>query len=189
MITETSLKYFLKKNNIAYPPMGRNDDDWISASFQEGGTNYNEQVGLVNANAQANLNVTIFDSGAVAGAGTAAGTAIAGTGAATGVAAAIPVVGIVIAAVSATIGIVQMFETRNRQLAFQRATDSLKVEMQELQEQTQLITLEAQLAYEALNLRIELRQKALRQNQILLIGGISVIVLAGFIFVYKLRKR
>lgn len=193
MITETSLKHFLKRNNITRPPRNRDGDDddnsWVSTSFQEGGTNYNEQVGLVNANAQANLNVTIFDSGAAAGAGTAAGTAIAGTGAATGVAAAIPVVGIVIAAVSATIGVVQMFETRNRQLAFQRATDSLRVELRELEEQTELINLEAQLTYNALKLRIELRERALRQNQILLVGGIGVMVLAGFVFVYKLRTR
>ena len=193
MITETSIKHFLKRNNITYPPMGRNDDedngDWLSTSFQQGGANYNDQVGLVNANAQANLNVTIFDSGAAAGAGTAGGTLLAGGGAATGVAAAIPVVGIVIAAVSATIGIVQMFETRNRQLAYQRATDSLKVEMQELQETTQLINLEAQLAYETIKLKIKLREGVLRQNQILLIGGVSVMVLAGFIFAYKLRKR
>ena len=193
MITETSLKHFLKRNNITRPPTSRDSDDddnsWVSTSFQEGGTNYNEQVGLVNANAQANLNVTIFDSGAAAGAGTAAGTAIAGTGAATGVAAAIPVVGIVIAAVSATIGVVQMFETRNRQLAFQRATDSLRVELRELEEQTELINLEAQLTYNALKLRIELRERALRQNQILLVGGIGVMVLAGFVFVYKLRTR
>ena len=47
-------------------------------------------------------------------------------------------------AVSATIGVVQMFETRNRQLAFQRATDSLRVELRELEEQTELINLEAQ---------------------------------------------
>ena len=193
MITETSIKHFLKRNNITYPHMGRNDDDdngdWLSTSFQQGGANYNDQVGLVNANAQANLNVTIFDSGAAAGAGTAGGTLLAGGGAATGVAAAIPVVGIVIAAVSATIGIVQMFETRNRQLAYQRATDSLKVEMQELQETTQLINLEAQLAYETIKLKIKLREGVLRQNQILLIGGVSVMVLAGFIFAYKLRKR
>ena len=193
MITETSLKHFLKRNNITRPPRSRDGDDddnsWVSTSFQEGGTNYNEQVGLVNANAQANLNVTIFDSGAVAGAGTAAGTAIAGTGAATGVAAAIPVVGIAIAAVSATIGVVQMFETRNRHLAFQRATDSLRVELRELEEQTELINLEAQLTYNALKLRIELRERALRQNQILLVGGIGVMVLAGFVFVYKLRTR
>ena len=193
MITETSIKHFLKRNNITYPPRGRNNDDddngdWLSTSFQQGGENYNDQVGLVNANAQANLNVTIFDSGAAAGAGTAAGT---GTAALAGakVAAWIPVVGVVIAAVSATIGIVQMFETRNRQLAYSRATDSLKVELRELEETTQLINLEAQLAYETLKLRIDLRQKALRQNQILLVGGVGAIVLAGFVFAYKLRKR
>ena len=192
MITETSLKHFLKRNNITRPPRSRDGDDddnsWVSTSFQEGGTNYNEQVGIVNANAQANLNVTIFASGAAAGAGTAAGAGGAALAGAK-VAAWIPVAGVVIAAVSATIGVVQMFETRNRQLAFQRATDSLRVELRELEEQTELINLEAQLTYNALKLRIELRERALRQNQILLVGGIGVMVLAGFVFVYKLRTR
>ena len=192
MITETAIKHFLKRNRVIIPPMVRNDDDngnSLSASFQQGGQNYNEQVGIINANAQANLNVTIFDSGAAAGAGTAAGTALAGGGAATGAAAAIPVVGIVIAVASAAVGIVQMIDSYQAQKAWQKQIDAQQVALQELQESQYLAQLEYELARDTLVLQIELRERVLRQNQILLIGGMSLIVLSGFVFAYKLRRR
>ena len=193
MITETGVKYFLKRNRVIFPPMSRNGDDdddgeFFSTSFQQGGQNYNEQVGLVNMNAQANLNVTIFDSGA----GAAAGTGVGAGGAAmlgAKVAAWIPVAGVVIAAVSAAVGIVQMIDTYQAQKAWQKQIDAQNTQLKELQESQFLAQLEYQLARDTLMLQIELRERVLKQNQMLLIGGMSLIVLSGFVFAYKLRKK
>ena len=87
---------------------GAGNDDWISLSFQEGGTNYNEQIGFVNANAQANLNVSVFDSGS----GATAVSLGAGATAALGV---LTVAASVVAVATAVVGLAQMVDTQQRQ--------------------------------------------------------------------------
>ena len=82
-----------------------------------------------------------------------------------------------------------MIDSYQAQKAWQKQIDAQQVALQELQESQYLAQLEYELARDTLVLQIELRERVLRQNQILLIGGMSLIVLSGFVFAYKLRRR
>lgn len=163
-------------------------------------SNENEQIGLVNANAQ--LNVSLFSNGTAAGgtaaigAGTAAyaGTATAGatTGlAATGFAQAIPVVGQVVAVVAACVGIIQIFDTAQKQANMVDSIKSSKETALLMKKELEVIGLEYSGKLEILNQDIAYREMALESSKTRLAISASVLGLGAMVFAYsviKLRK-
>ena len=158
------------------------DDNWLTASFQEGGTNYNEQVGLVNVNAQANLNVTIFENG-----GAAAGTAGLGTAAAaTGW---IPVVGQVVAVVAAVVGIYQMLDSAKKAELYQQQINAQRARGAILAQEIAIANLEGQLEMKVIETQLELKSAALASNKLYIIGAATVLGISGFILAYKVKTK
>jgi len=158
------------------------EDDWLTTSFQEGGTNYNEQVGLVNLNAQANLNVTIFENG-----GAAAGTAGLGTAAAaTGW---IPVVGQVVAVVAAVVGIYQMLDSAKKAELYRKELDSQKARFALQQQEMAIADLAGRLSAKVVETQITLKSAALASNKLYIIGAGSILAISGFILAYKIKTN
>ena len=153
-------------------------------------TNDNQQLGLVNANAQ--LNVSLIDTGGAAGgiaagggllaatgggaAATGTGAAIAGTGAATatGFAAAVPVIGQVIAIGAAIVGIVQIFDTAQKQANMADSILSAKTNQKLLAQELAAIGLEYSERLEIIKEDIAWREKALETNKKLKVDMVIV---------------
>ena len=172
-------------------------------------TNNNEQIGLVNANAQ--LNVSLISSGGAAGgiaagggllaatgggaaatgtAGVIGGGAIAGTGAATatGFAAAVPVIGQVIAIGAAIVGIIQIFDTAQKQANMADSIMSAKATQKLLAQELAVIGLEYSEKLEIIKEDIAWREKALETNKKLIVYSISALGVAAMIFTYSIIK-
>jgi uncharacterized membrane protein YphA (DoxX/SURF4 family) len=161
---------------------GAGNDDWISLSFQEGGTNYNEQVGFVNANAQANLNVSIFDSGS----GATATSLGAGATAALGV---LTVAASVVAVATALVGIYQMFETAEKQRIYQQTIEAQQARYAQIQQDIYNATMAQKLEAESLKLQIELKTEALDKNRTALLLSAAMLSIGVFVVGYKLKTR
>lgn len=150
-------------------------------------TNSNDQIGLVNANAQ--LNVSVFDSGAGASGlsvlGATAGTAGAS---ATGIAAAIPVVGQVVAVAAAVIGIVQIFDSSQKQSNMLSAIKSKNETKAILQKELAVIGLEYSYKLQILKEEIAYKEQALQTSKILTLGSIALLGVSSMIFAYKIFK-
>ena len=167
-------------------------------------TNDNQQLGLVNANAQ--LNVSLISSGGAAGgiaagggllaatgggaAATGTGAAIAGTGAATatGFAAAVPVIGQVIAIGAAIVGIVQIFDTAQKQANMADSILSAKTNQKLLAQELAAIGLQYSEELKIIKEDIAWREKALETNKKLIVYSISALGVAAMIFTYSIIK-
>ncbi len=152
-------------------------------------TNSNEQIGLINANAQ--LNVSLIDTGGAAG-GIAAGGGLLGTAAvpatATGFAAAVPVIGQVIAIGAAIVGIVQIFDTAQKQANMADSIMSAKSSQKLLAQELAAIGLEYSERLEIIKEDIAYREKALETNKKLIVYSISALGVAAMIFTYSIIK-
>lgn len=171
-----------------------------SITYSNPQSNENEQIGLVNANAQ--LNVSIFSNGTAAGgtaalgAGTAAyaGTATAGatTGlAATGFAQALPVIGQVVAVVAACVSVVQMFDTAQKQANMVSGIKNAKEQAILMQQELDVIDLQGSQELQILKEDIAYRELALENSKKRLTISASVLGLGAMVFAYsviKLRK-
>ena len=169
-------------------------------------TNDNQQIGLVNANAQ--LNVSLISSGGAAGgiaagggllAATGGGAAATGTGAAvvgagtatataTGFAAAVPVIGQVIAIGAAIVGIVQIFDTAQKQANMADSILSAKTNQKLLAQELAAIGLEYSEKLEIIKEDIAYREQALETNKKLIVYSISALGVAAMIFTYSIIK-
>ena len=180
------------------------DEEEIGGGAGGTQTNSNEQIGLVNANAQ--LNVSLISSGGAAGgiaagggllaatgggaAATGTGAAIAGTGAATatGFAAAVPVIGQVIAIGAAIVGIVQIFDTAQKQANMADSILSAKTNQKLLAQELAAIGLEYSEKLEIIKEDIAYREQALETNKKLIVYSISALGVAAMIFTYSIIK-
>lgn len=151
-------------------------------------SSYNEQVGLVNANAQ--LNVSLIDSGAAAGGvGLGSGLLAAATpAAATGFVAAVPVIGQVVAIGAAIVGIVQIFDTAQKQANMADSIKSAKQNAALMKKELAVIGLEYSEKLTILKEDIAYREKALATNRTLLTISGSVLGVSAMVFAYSLIK-
>jgi|TARA_B110000977_G_C11072281_1_gene489941 hypothetical protein len=152
-------------------------------------TNNNQQIGLINANAQ--LNVSLIDTGGAAG-GIAAGGGLLGTAAvpatATGFAAAVPVIGQVIAIGAAIVGIVQIFDTAQKQANMADSILSAKTNQKLLAQELAAIGLEYSEKLEIIKEDIAYREQALETNKKLIVYSLSALGVAAMIFTYSIIK-
>ena len=180
------------------------DEEEIGGGAGGTQTNSNEQIGLVNANAQ--LNVSLISSGGAAGgiaagggllaatgggaAATGTGAAIAGTGAATatGFAAAVPVIGQVIAIGAAIVGIIQIFDTAQKQANMADSILSAKTNQKLLAQELAAIGLQYSEELKIIKEDIAWREKALETNKKLIVYSISALGVAAMIFTYSIIK-
>lgn len=185
------------------------DEEEIGGGAGGTQTNSNEQIGLVNANAQ--LNVSLISSGGAAGgiaagggllaatgggaaatgtAGVIGGGAIAGTGAATatGFAAAVPVIGQVIAIGAAIVGIIQIFDTAQKQANMADSIMSAKGTQKLLAQELAAIGLQYSEELKIIKEDIAWREKALETNKKLIVYSISALGVAAMIFTYSIIK-
>tara|TARA_B100000497_G_C7503010_1_gene306959 strand:- start:106 stop:741 length:636 start_codon:yes stop_codon:yes gene_type:complete len=161
---------------------GAGNDDWISLSFQEGGTNYNEQVGFINANAQANLNVSVFDSGS----GATVASLGAGATAAMGV---LTVAAAAVAVIAAGVGVYQMFETAEKQRVYAQTIKLEQERLGQIQLDIYNATMEQKLEAEATKLQIDLKTEALDKNRTALLVSAGMLSIGILVLGYKLKTR
>ena len=135
----------------------------------------NDQIGLINANAQANLNVSLFDSGAGA-AGAAAGSALLGG------------VAVVASVAMATLSVVQIFNTYEKQKAFTNYSLALGEQEASLSEDLALEAWQIEQEILALKEAIAIRNANAQANKILLIGSGTILGVAALVIFYKLKK-
>lgn len=165
--------------------------------------NENNQIGLINNNVQANLNVSLISSGGLAGATSLLGGAAAATTTTTTIvggvtktvitkAAAgawIPVVGQAVAVIGAVVGIAQAIDTADKQATMQRKVNRLN-EMLRSQQIDIAIQTDAEKAYiKMLQDNIEVRQEALATNKFILIGTVTILGVSGMILTYLATRR
>lgn len=164
--------------------------------------NENNQIGLINSNVQANLNVSLISSGGVAGATSLLGGAAAATtttttivgGVSTTVTKAaagawIPVVGQAVAVIGAVVGIAQAIDTADKQATMQRKVNRLN-EVLRSQQIDIAIQTDAEKAYiKMLQDNIKVRQEALATNKFILIGTVTILGVSGMILTYLATRR
>ena len=166
--------------------------------------NENNQIGLINNNVQANLNVSLISSGGIAGATSLIGGAAAATTTTTTIIggqviqqtvtqaagiAWIPVVGQVVAVAAAIVGIAQAIDTADKQATMQRKVNRLN-EMLRSQQVDVAIQTEAEKAYiKMLQDNIEVRKEALATNKFILIGTVTILGVSGMILTYLATRR
>ena len=161
---------------------GAGNDDWLSLSFQEGGTNYNEQIGFVNMNAQANLNVSVFDSGS----GAAVTSLGAGATAALGV---LTVAAAAVAVIAAAVGVVQMIDTADRQRIYAQTIKVQQERLAQIQIDINNATMEQKLEAQTTKLQIDLKTEALDKNRTALLVSAGMLSIGIFVLGYKLKTR
>ena len=182
-----------------------NSNSGNSSSSGNVSDNENNQIGLINNNVQANLNVSLISSGGLAGAtsliggGAAAATTTTTTiiggqviqqtvTQAAGIAW-IPVVGQVVAVVAAIVGVAQAIDTADKQATMQRKVNRLN-EMLRSQQVDVAIQTEAEKAYiKMLQDNIEVRKEALATNKFILIGTVTILGVSGMILTYLATRR
>jgi len=161
--------------------------------------NENNQIGLINSNVQANLNVSLISSGGVAGATSLLGGAAAATTTTTTIvggvtttvtkAALIPVIGQAVAVIGAVVGIAQAIDTADKQATMQRKVNRLN-EVLRSQQIDIAIQTDAEKAYiKMLQDNIKVRQEALATNKFILIGTVTILGVSGMILTYLATRR
>ena len=148
--------------------------------------NTNDQIGLVNANAQ--LNVSVFDSG-----GAASGVAVLGAAAtpavgATGLAYAVPIVGQVVAVVAAVVSVIQIFDSSQKQANMMASIKSKNEHALILQKEMNVIGLEYSYKLQILKEEIAYKEQALQTSKMLLIGSVGLLGISAMVFAYKVFK-
>jgi hypothetical protein len=160
---------------------------------QGGGTTLNEQVGLLNANVQNNLNVSIFDSGALSAGGSAVGSALiptaTGTGTATGLAAALPFIGTGVAVITAAVSIAQIVNSQEKINEYENFL--IKVQDQNAAFQADLAANDIQYGVIIEDIRTQLDdfQEYKKQSQILIFVSLTLIGISSLILFSKFRKK
>tara|TARA_R110002073_G_scaffold30649_2_gene95171 strand:- start:1600 stop:2220 length:621 start_codon:yes stop_codon:yes gene_type:complete len=181
-----------------------NSNSGNSSSSGNVSDNENNQIGLINNNVQANLNVSLISSGGIAGATSLIGGAAAATTTTTTIIggqviqqtvtqaagiAWIPVVGQVVAVAAAIVGIAQAIDTADKQATMQRKVNRLN-EMLRSQQVDVAIQTEAEKAYiKMLQDNIEVRKEALATNKFILIGTVTILGVSGMILTYLATRR
>ena len=181
-----------------------NSNSGNSSSSGNVSDNENNQIGLINNNVQANLNVSLISSGGLAGATSLIGGAAAATTTTTTIIggqviqqtvtqaagiAWIPVVGQVVAVAAAIVGIAQAIDTADKQATMQRKVNRLN-EMFRSQQVDLAIQTEAEKLYiKMLQDNIEVRQAALATNKFILIGTVTILGVSGMILTYLATRR
>ena len=181
-----------------------NSNSGNSSSSGNVSDNENNQIGLINNNVQANLNVSLISSGGLAGATSLIGGAAAATTTTTTIIggqviqqtvtqaagiAWIPVVGQVVAVVAAIVGVAQAIDTADKQATMQRKVNRLN-EILRSQQIDIAIQTEAEKAYiKMLQDNIEVRQEALATNKFILIGTVTILGVSGMILTYLATRR
>ena len=181
-----------------------NSNSGNSSSSGNVSDNENNQIGLINNNVQANLNVSLISSGGLAGATSLIGGAAAATTTTTTIIggqviqqtvtqaagiAWIPVVGQVVAVVAAIVGVAQAIDTADKQATMQRKVNRLN-EMFRSQQVDLAIQTEAEKLYiKMLQDNIEVRQAALATNKFILIGTVTILGVSGMILTYLATRR
>ena len=173
-----------------------NEESQSSTSFdlqQGGGSSFNEQLGLVNANVQNNLNVSIFDSGAAASGGSALGSALiptaTGTGTATGLATALPVIGTGVAVITAAISIAQIINSQEKINEYENFLINAQNQNASLQADLSANTIEYGLIIEDLKTQLQNFEEYKKQSQILTFVSLTLIGISSLILFSKFRKR
>ena len=161
--------------------------------------NENNQIGLINNNVQANLNVSLISSGGVAGATSLIGGGVAATTTTTTVvggltttvtkAALIPVIGQVVAVVAAVVGIAQAIDTADKQATMQRRVNRLNDMLRSQQMDVAIQTESDKLYIKMLQDSIEVRQAALATNKFILIGTVTILGVSGMILTFLATRR
>tara|TARA_R110002153_G_scaffold55351_1_gene153623 strand:+ start:2483 stop:3103 length:621 start_codon:yes stop_codon:yes gene_type:complete len=181
-----------------------NSNSGNSSSSGNVSDNENNQIGLINNNVQANLNVSLISSGGLAGATSLIGGAAAATTTTTTIIggqviqqtvtqaagiAWIPVVGQIVAVVAAIVGVAQAIDTADKQATMQRKVNRLN-EMLRSQQVDVAIQTEAEKAYiKMLQDSIEVRKEALATNKFILIGTVTILGVSGMILTYLATRR
>ncbi len=181
-----------------------NSNSGNSSSSGNVSDNENNQIGLINNNVQANLNVSLISSGGLAGATSLIGGAAAATTTTTTIIggqviqqtvtqaagiAWIPVVGQVVAVAAAIVGVAQAIDTADKQATMQRKVNRLN-EMLRSQQIDIAIQTDAEKAYiKMLQDNIEVRQEALATNKFILIGTVTILGVSGMILTYLATRR
>jgi len=161
--------------------------------------NENNQIGLINNNVQANLNVSLISSGGVAGATSLIGGGVAATTTTTTIvggltttvtkAALIPVIGQVVAVVAAVVGIAQAIDTADKQATMQRRVNRLNDMLRSQQMDVAIQTESDKLYIKMLQDSIEVRQAALATNKFILIGTVTILGVSGMILTFLATRR
>lgn len=161
--------------------------------------NENNQIGLINNNVQANLNVSLISSGGVAGATSLIGGGVAATTTTTTVvggltttvtkAALIPVIGQAVAVVAAIVGIAQAIDTADKQATMQRRVNRLNDMLRSQQMDVAIQTESDKLYIKMLQDSIEVRQAALATNKFILIGTVTILGVSGMILTFLATRR
>jgi hypothetical protein len=171
-----------------------NEESQTSSSLdlqQGGGSSFNEQIGLINANVQNNLNVSIFDSGALAGGGSAVGSALipAGTGTATGLAAALPFIGTGVAVITGAISIAQIINSQEKINEYENFLINAQNQNASLQADLSANTIEYGLIIEDLKTQLQNFEEYKKQSQILTFVSLTLIGISSLILFSKFRKK
>jgi hypothetical protein len=158
----------------------------------DGGENLNEQIGLVNANIQNNINLNLVNSGTIASGVSAAAvpvsTATTAT-TATGFAAAIPAIGVGVAVISAAIGIAQIVQSVDKKNNLEDFLTAVRGEKEIIQEQAAANDLEYGIIINSIQRQIESVEKYKRQSQLLTFSSLALIGLTTIIIISKYRKK
>lgn len=156
------------------------EDDINVSNQQGGGINSNDQIGLINVNAQTNLNLNFANSGgATASASLVSGTTLASI---------VPVVGQIISIGLAVISVIQVIDTAQKQIYWQEGIKYRQEAFTLAQQEISLIDLEYQNKLDLLNEEIEYREEVAKTNKLLLVGTMGILGVSAMVLAYSVIK-